>query len=137
MSERPKLHELKTWPASFRAVKAGKKTAEFRRNDRDFQEGEWAYLREWSPETDYTGEEMYVRITHVLNGPAFGVPEGFAMLSISDEDDEGSSMVSWLALDRAHKAHLEHIAALEAIGDRLEKYLERISQEAQQPEGQS
>lgn len=78
-------HELKAWPASFEAVWSGKKTAEFRRNDRDFQEGDWLRLREWLPldeDGEYTGAELGVTITDIQRGPDWGIPEGYAVLSI-------------------------------------------------------
>ena len=43
------IHELKSWPSSFFAVRDETKTAEFRRNDRDFQAGDLILLREFIP----------------------------------------------------------------------------------------
>ncbi len=43
-----KVHELKTWPESFRAVRAGAKTHEVRKNDRDFRVGDVLVLWEWA-----------------------------------------------------------------------------------------
>lgn len=76
-----KRHYLKTWPVPFEAIKAKKKTAEFRPNDRDFVEGDSLVLQKWNPETGaYEGEEILLFVTHVLKN-AFGVPPGFAVLS--------------------------------------------------------
>ena len=33
----PKMHDLKTWPGPFRDIKAGRKTFEYRRDDRDYR----------------------------------------------------------------------------------------------------
>jgi len=42
-------HSLKTWPESFSAIKAHKKTFDVRRADRDFREGDTLILREFAP----------------------------------------------------------------------------------------
>ncbi len=86
------LHELKTDRTVFEAVAAGSKTYELRRNDRNFQVGDELWLRE----TQYTGEQMkagspliythreqYRRIGHVLNGPIYGLADGWAILSFA------------------------------------------------------
>lgn len=77
------VHQLKTWPKHFRAIRSGHKTLELRRNDRDFQVDDTLLLREWDPigET-YTGNEHEVRVTHVLPGGAFGLAEGHVAMSI-------------------------------------------------------
>jgi ribosomal protein L37E len=41
------VHSLKTWPEYFEAQRAGRKTFELRRNDRNFQVGDLLVLREW------------------------------------------------------------------------------------------
>lgn len=79
-------HNLKTHPAAFKAVTKGIKTAEFRRNDRNFLTGDYLKLQEWIPDGGtegggyYTGEIEFCYITHIQTG--FGIPDGFAMLSI-------------------------------------------------------
>jgi hypothetical protein len=81
-------HDLKIWPDSFTQVWLGKKRGEFRRNDRDFHADDILILREWQPATvarrehGYTGHALRVHVTHVQRGPDFGIPEGFAVLSI-------------------------------------------------------
>jgi len=76
-------HELKTEPDVFEATWAGRKTAEYRRNDRNFGVGDQLILKEWSREGGYTGREVAAVISHVLEGPRFGVPTGYAMLSFT------------------------------------------------------
>lgn len=76
-----KIHELKTAPDVFDAVWCGLKTAEFRKNDRDFQVGDWLWLRDWDG-TCYCAS-VAAEITHIVFGPNFGIPEGFAMLSFN------------------------------------------------------
>jgi hypothetical protein len=78
-----KIHDLKTWPESFEPVVEGKKRCEFRKDDRGFERGDLLLLREWSPQTkDYMGRVAVVRITHILAGGQFGVPDDYCLLSI-------------------------------------------------------
>lgn len=102
------VHALKCWPEPFAAMQSGAKTAEFRRDDREprFEIGHTLRLMEWvtceacqgegyigdgGPGCEScdgwrgrcTGRELRRLVTHVLRGPAFGVPEGYAMLSLS------------------------------------------------------
>lgn len=77
-------HELKTWPEHFSAIVEGRKRFELRRDDRGFAEGDRLLLREWAPEPDrYTGRQVTVDVTYILRGPAFGLPENLAVLSIA------------------------------------------------------
>lgn len=76
-------HRLKIWPGMFEAVLSGRKTAEFRTNERGFIASDSIVLEEWNPETEsYTGRTQEVAVTHVVNGPDFGIPTGYCMLSI-------------------------------------------------------
>lgn len=62
-----KIHELKSWPQFFVKVITGEKTFEVRLNDRDFQVGDFLFLREWDPETKrYSGRLQYARITYIF-----------------------------------------------------------------------
>lgn len=62
------LHELKTWPLYFKAVRDGRKTFEVRKEDRGFRPGDYLRLREWSPDTEtYTGETVYARVPYVTS----------------------------------------------------------------------
>ena len=59
-----KVHELKSWPESFAAIRAGQKTHELRRADRDFQVGDVLLLREYDPKSErYSGQSLRVVIT--------------------------------------------------------------------------
>ena len=84
-------HILKTDPEVFDLVMEGEKTFEIRLNDRDYQAGDDLCLRR----TRYTGEEMSagapleytgsfwtVKATHVLNGPIYGLVDGWCIISI-------------------------------------------------------
>jgi hypothetical protein len=80
-----KIHELKTVPPYFDAVKSGTKTFEVRRDDRGFQPGDLLVLREWLPEIgEYSpAAPVFREITYVLQGleaARFGVLDGFVVL---------------------------------------------------------
>lgn len=78
-----RVHDLKTWPHQFRELRSGRKTAEFRKNDRGFCVGDYLVLREWIPTTErYTGECLFYEITNVEAAQEFGIPEDYAMLSL-------------------------------------------------------
>lgn len=79
-----RVHSIKCWPAVFEELKAGRKTAEYRLDDRDYQVGDCLLIREWCPSArDYTHRELTREITHVLDA-GFGMPAGYAMLSLAD-----------------------------------------------------
>ncbi len=83
-SRAPKVHELKTWPDSFQAVVDGCKRHELRKNDRDFQEYDVLWLREWDPQTGrYTGRSQSVLVTYIYVGTgAWGLEAGNVIMSI-------------------------------------------------------
>ncbi len=77
------IHDLKTWPEHFQAVKSGRKRFEIRRNDRDFREGDFLRLREFDPATGfYSGDELTVEVTHILQGGAFDLGSDAVAMSI-------------------------------------------------------
>lgn len=82
-----KEHYLKCHPQYFERVKTGAKTFEVRKNDRDFQTGDIIFLEEYDPELEsekaYTGNLLQYRITYILHGPAFGIQEGYCVMSIN------------------------------------------------------
>jgi hypothetical protein len=84
-------HHLKCCPAPFAAIIDGTKTAEFRRDDRGFEVGDVLVLMEWDPQvTGYTGRQAPRKtVTHISRGPAWGIPTGFAVMSLAPEVDRG------------------------------------------------
>jgi hypothetical protein len=51
-----KIHHVKSWPQYFKPIKAGFRTHELRRNDRDYNVGDLMVLEEFDPATKgYTG----------------------------------------------------------------------------------
>jgi hypothetical protein len=89
------VHELKTWPEYFQAVKAGTKTFEIRKNDCDYKVSDILLLREWKPmgyskvspdfmTGEYTGDALKVKITYILPyEPHFGIPGHLSIMSFA------------------------------------------------------
>ena len=76
-------HELKCWPEPFEAILCGDKRHEYRKDDRGFKVGETLLLSEWSESGGYTGASVEVGITYISRGPAWGIPTGYCVMSIS------------------------------------------------------
>lgn len=85
-------HDLKTDPAAYRAVAEGRKNFEIRKNDRNFQIGDTLRLNETTrtgaeiaagAPLEYTGRTRTVRVTYILQGPAYGLAEGWCVMSIA------------------------------------------------------
>ena len=86
-----KSHMLKTDPDVFHAVLIGLKTYEIRYDDRNFNAGDSLYLRETKYSGDemmnggeliYTGRSTIKTITHILEGPSYGLKENWVIMSI-------------------------------------------------------
>lgn len=79
-------HELKTWTEYFRAVRAGNKPFEVRKNDRDFKVGDILALKEFDPVNEvFSGQEEKRKISCILKGPGFGIEEGYCVLGLARE----------------------------------------------------
>lgn len=88
LSERP-AHFLKTWPAFFVEVAAGRKTFEARKADRDYRVGDTLVLQEWDPAANwYSGREVRRSISYMLTGPGFGVEAGYCILALACSDND-------------------------------------------------
>lgn len=79
----PIVHNLKTWPIMFNATLNGIKNFEFRIDDREFKKGDWLLLQEYEPtKKEYSGRELLVKVTFILHGGVFGIPENYCIMSI-------------------------------------------------------
>ncbi len=77
-------HLLKTWPEPFQAIFLGRKAFEYRRDDRGFQVEDILRLEEWDPKThEYTGRWLKATVLYIARYPAFGVPEGYCVMSLA------------------------------------------------------
>lgn len=77
------IHELKTWPEYFEAVLKGQKHFEIRKNDRNFQVGDYLRLCEYDPDLQrFTGNYVKKRVTFILQG-GFGLPENVCVMSLA------------------------------------------------------
>lgn len=80
------IHDLKIAPEHFHNVCLRLKTAEYRRNDRNFEQFDIIRLREY--DNGYTGNEISALVTHVLDLDEFhDFPDnapfaGYVMLSM-------------------------------------------------------
>ena len=60
-------HELKCWPEYYELSLYNRKPFEVRYNDRNFQEGDTIWMREWNPATErYTGRYAVFKVGYVL-----------------------------------------------------------------------
>lgn len=92
MERKPVRHDLKTWLQYFDAVVEGRKPFEVRRNDRDYQVGDWLRLLPYDTAKQRVvrrnGYRHYdVEITYMLTGGQFGVEPGYVVLGIPQEPD--------------------------------------------------
>ena len=79
-------HTIKIWPNHFANVVSGKKRAELRLNDRNYQVGDTVLLDEWSPtRSTWTGSECKVVITHVITGDVIGLMPEYCVFSFNVE----------------------------------------------------
>jgi len=85
------IHELKTDSPVFQQVLDGTKTFEIRKADRDFKPNDGLRLKETlytggemaqGKPLVYTGREIVCLVLGVMTGPAYGLQDGWAILSI-------------------------------------------------------
>ena len=74
-------HTIKIRTEYYRAVLAGKKKFELRRDDRGYQVGDEVILEEWDPEKERnTGRWQQVVISYVLRDcPEYGLVPGYCI----------------------------------------------------------
>ncbi|EAE3145193.1 TPA: DUF3850 domain-containing protein [Listeria monocytogenes] len=60
------VHELKILPEYYEDIVAGRKTFEIRKNDRDFQVGDYLILKEFK-DGNHTGWKITVEVTYITD----------------------------------------------------------------------
>lgn len=81
----PKIHELKVWMNFYPDLETQEKTFELRKNDRDFQKGDFLNLK---PFDSIKKQELKIgrqlaKVTYVLkDSPEFGLKDGYAILGL-------------------------------------------------------
>ena len=81
-SKKPKVHDKKLIDSYFEDVWNGLKTFELRKNDCDYQVGDYMVLREFLPTLKaYSGKVIMSRITYKLQGYT-GLQDGYCILGI-------------------------------------------------------
>jgi hypothetical protein len=84
------VHHLNSYPEPFKAVAERRKPFEWRKNDRDFQMGDFLVLHEYDPDLGVTGERtgrrIMVFVKYILDGAsapaAFGLPKDYCVMGI-------------------------------------------------------
>lgn len=86
------VHQLKCWPEPFKAVLAGHKRHEVRKNDRGYTRGDHVVLNEWDPTPasinvldgakGFTGRSVGAVIGHVTEGGTFGLPDDICVFTL-------------------------------------------------------
>jgi len=85
-----KIHNLKILPEYFKEVKENRKNFEIRKNDRDFEKGDWLNLHEWDG-NKYTGNRIMRKITYILyENPVYGLADGYVILSLRPQTGENN-----------------------------------------------
>jgi hypothetical protein len=79
-----RLHELKCWPEFFRAMEAGRKPFEFRRDDRGFEEGDRLMLVEYDPSTGMASGRFLMANVDLIIRECPGLPAGYVIMSLKD-----------------------------------------------------
>ena len=75
-------HELKILPKYFEPVVYDKKTFEIRKNDRDYHVGDKLILREWDPETGYSGNQVVRYVSYILFNWENAIGEEYCIMSL-------------------------------------------------------
>ncbi len=128
----PCTHDLKVWPEYFDALVSGEKPFEVRIDDRGgFSVGDTLRLREWAnidKDGHETGRVIERQVTYVLNGPKFGVQEGYSVLGLRAASAEAHQQEIELLRKKAHDWNAEADKYL-AQRDELTIQIERLTEE--------
>ena len=76
------LHELKILPEYYEEVKAGNKTFEVRKNDRNYMINDTLRLKAWDGEKFLDRPPLERRITYILDNFPDALKEGYVILGL-------------------------------------------------------
>lgn len=84
------IHNLKAWPCYFQGLVSKTKTFEYRKDDRDFKNGDILVLQEYEAcSSTYTGKSVLRKVTFIIKGNKHSmIPEGFCVMSIVPLDED-------------------------------------------------
>lgn len=83
---RQMLHKLKILPGWYEDVVSGLKKFELRKNDRNYQVGDYIELNEFEPNSKtYTGRKCTRKITYIFTG--YMIADGYIILGIEKESN--------------------------------------------------
>ncbi|MGJ6852999.1 ASCH/PUA domain-containing protein [Listeria monocytogenes] len=85
-----KTHELKILSEYFWDIIEGRKTFEIRKNDRDFQVGDYLILKEFK-DGKHTRQFRAVEVTYITD---YAQKEGYVVMGIKLDDDYGRGIYS-------------------------------------------
>lgn len=75
-------HLIKTWEPFYTDILEGRKTFEFRKNDRGYKVGDILLLWRW-PQAGPIPETFPVQVVYLVeNAPHFGLPDGYCVMGI-------------------------------------------------------
>ena len=74
-------HHLKTETEYYQQLEAGVKRFELRKNDRNFQKGDYLHLEE-TVNGQYTGRALHMEVKYILHGGKFGLEEGYCIMQL-------------------------------------------------------
>lgn len=77
-------HSIYIQKQYFDKVLSKEKTFELRKNDRDYKIGDTLILKEIDDHDLNTGRKIKVEITYILNGPIYGLDDGFCVMAIKN-----------------------------------------------------
>lgn len=78
-----RAHRLKSWPRPFAALKRGDKTHETRKDDRDFQLGDYLLLEEFNPDNGTrSGNSLLVKVGYLSNYTDAPHIDGVVVMSV-------------------------------------------------------
>lgn len=98
------LHEVNTKSEFFNEVRLGRKTAEIRVNDRNYQANDVLIQHEIDKDGHKTGASLVHEITHVLYGGKFGLSKEVCVLSLSNSSHLNSVILMGHLRDRLVEA---------------------------------